>query len=134
MRSRPIPVPGAFYFWIFINQTYTLVIRIQSFFYIRIYLVSFIREYRGCNLRNFKMMFLLNCIKLFLSSNGKTGQQTEHSSLAMAKCSMSSMMSRKNKILIKNEIIYCFYFPAQAEFAYFSADFRLKIVLWMLYS
>ena len=33
-------------------------------------------------------MFWLNCIKLFLSLNGKTSQQTKHSSLAIAKFSM----------------------------------------------
>ena len=35
-------------------------------------------------------MFFLNCIKLFLSLNGKASQQTKRSSLAIAKCSVMS--------------------------------------------
>ena len=35
-------------------------------------------------------MFLLNCIKLFLSVTGKTNQQTKHSSLAIAKMMSST--------------------------------------------
>ena len=42
-------------------------------------------------------MFFLNCIKLFLSLNGKTSQQTKQSSLAIAKCSMMILRLRQSE-------------------------------------
>ena len=57
-------------------------------------------------------MFLLNCVKLFVSINGKTSQQTKFSPLAIAKCWMMSDSTRAHCKAIQIWILNtCHWYP-----------------------
>lgn len=67
------------------------------------------------------MMFLLHCIKQFLSLNGKTSQQTKHSSLANIQSGQEKQYS------YKKEGVYLIFFSPHQLYALVTSKFLTVI-------